>query len=185
MVGFSFQNENNFVSKLSGIIASECGYSPFQTSQIQICAALHDIGKQKIPKEILNKPGKLNNEEFEIMKTHTKLGAEMLARVQGELGIMARNTALYHHEWYNGNGYWGKRSGDLPFYVSIVSIADVFVALVCKRVYKPAWPPKQAVEYIQSQSGTQFEHKLARNFINIIKNDSRVPLLFGGKEDVI
>jgi putative two-component system response regulator len=140
---------------------------------------LHDVGKSGVPASILNKPGKLSAREFEIMKEHTRLGAEMLTSLQGDLGIMAQNIAEFHHEWYDGSkSYWGKRARDLPAYVSIVSICDVFTALVAKRPYKEPWPPKDAIAYIQNKAGTQFCPELVRVFTRMIRNDSRVPAIF-------
>ena len=176
------EHENRIVARLSEWFALERGIPTSAARQIRICAALHDVGKQKIPVEILNKPGKLTVQEFEIMKTHTTLGAEILRSVQGDLGVMVRETAQLHHERYDGSGYWGVSYSDLPVYVPIVSIVDVFVALVCRRVYKPAWPPNETLEYIESQIGTQFEPELARDFITLIKGDSRVPILFGERK---
>ena len=174
-------NEGRAVARLAEIMALEQGSSLATARQIRTAAALHDIGKQKIPASILNKPGKLTRQEFEVVKTHTVLGAKMLANFQGELGEMARITALYHHEWHNGCGYWGKRADTLPYYVSIIAIADVFTALICERPYKRAWPPGEVMEYIQNQSGTQFSPALVDFFLSMVRGDSRVPALFDGR----
>ena len=170
------------MAKLSEMFALRRGIQPSAARKIMITAALHDVGKQKIDKNIINKPGKLDAQEFEVMKTHTKLGAEMLSSVQGELGEMAQATALFHHEWYDGNGYWGRRSGDLPVYVPMVAIVDMFTALICKRAYKDAWPPNDALEYIKNQAGIQFCPELANDFVSLIRSDGSIPALFGGKK---
>ncbi len=174
-------NENKAVALLAEIVALEYGFYPDVAAQIKTAAILHDVGKQKIPDSILNKPGKLTEREFELIKTHTLLGAEILSTLKGSLGEMARQTALYHHEWWDGNGYWGKRTDELPCYIPIVSVADVFTALVCERPYKNAWPPEEALDYIQNQTGTQFSPALARVFIPLARNDSRVKALFDGR----
>jgi putative nucleotidyltransferase with HDIG domain len=173
-------NENKAVARLSELLALEMGVSPAKARQIKSAAALHDIGKQRIPPYVLNKPGKLDAHEFEIIKNHTKLGVEMLSSIQGALGEMATMTALYHHEWHNPSfgGYWGVPTGYLPDYVSIVSICDVAVALVSKRSYKEPWPPVEVLAYIQNQAGTQFSEELVGVFIPLILNDSRVPAIF-------
>jgi putative two-component system response regulator len=171
-------NENTAVGRLSGLLASAYGASPGTVRQIRAAAALHDVGKQKLPHDLLYRPGKLEPHEFEIIKTHTVLGAEMLESVQGGLGEMARNCCLWHHEWHNGNGYFGRRMGDLPFYLPFVAVADVFTALVSERVYKQAWPPKEAMDYLKRQSGTQFDPELVKVFLWMIENDSRVPAVF-------
>lgn len=171
-------NENKAVAKLTEITVLECGVHSTVAKRLRSAAALHDIGKQKIPDSILNKPGKLNAREFEVMKTHTVLGAKVLSSIQGELGFVARTVCQYHHEWYNGSGYWNKRTDELPTYVPIVSICDVFVALLSKRPYKHAWPPNEALDYIQNQAGTQFSPTLVRVFLSLIRNDSRIPAIF-------
>jgi len=174
-------NETKTVARLTEIIALECGVSSAAAKQIRTAAALHDVGKQKIPKSILNKPGKLTHQEFEIVKTHTVLGAKILNDIEGELGEMARIIAMYHHERYDGGGYWGRRTGELPVYVSITAIADVFTALVCARPYKQPWPPFEALAYIENQTGMQFDPALTAVFLPLARNDSRVSALYGGR----
>ena len=171
-------HEDKAVGRLTEIIALQCGVCSSKAKQIRTAATLHDIGKQRIPAEILNKPGKLDAHEFEIIKTHTTLGAEILVSIQGELGVMARECCLYHHEWFDGKGYWGRRIGDLPYYLQYVAISDVFAALISERPYKHAWPPAEAVQYIQSKAGTQFDPELVEVFLYLVRDDSRVKALF-------
>jgi putative two-component system response regulator len=102
----------------------------------------------------------------------------MLATVQGELGEAARLCSLMHHEWFNGGGYWKIPACFLPEFPSFVSIADVFTALIAVRPYKQAWPPEDALGYIQKQAGTQFCPELVNDFIWLIRNDKRVPAIF-------
>jgi putative two-component system response regulator len=134
-----------------------------------VAALLHDIGKQKIPAYILGKPGPLTAAEMDIMKTHTAHGAEMLANVQGELGATIRAVCLYHHERHDGGGYWGKQTSEVPAYVPLVSIADVFTALISERPYKKPWSVEAALEYIQKQAGAQFSRELAGDFLSLIQ----------------
>ncbi len=131
---------------------------------------MHDIGKQKIPEVLLNKPGPLTAAQFEVVKTHTKLGAEMLANIPGELGEAVRAVCLYHHEWHNGAGYWGKAAGEVPAYVPIVAIADVFTALISARPYKKPWTRLAALRFIHQQAGTQFSRELAQDFVALINS---------------
>jgi HD-GYP domain-containing protein (c-di-GMP phosphodiesterase class II) len=166
---------------LSEILALEKGIMPDVAKQIHQAATMHDVGKQKIPDSILNKPGKLTSEEFEIVKTHTFIGADMLKNLQGDFGIMVRACCEFHHEWYDGCGYWGRRIDDLPQYISYVAIADVFTALVSKRAYKDAWPPIEAMEYIQNKAGTQFNPELVSLFISLIQNNDCIPDAFIGE----
>lgn len=128
----------------------------FTKSDIQlICVAssLHDIGKMAIPDEIINKPGKLTPEEFEIMKTHSAQGAKMiqgLTEYKDERLIkFAYDICLYHHERYDGKGYpVGLKGEEIPIWAQIVSVADVFDALISERVYKPAYTPDKALDMI-------------------------------------
>ncbi len=161
-------------ARLAEMLAVRLGFSPKQTRQVRIAALLHDIGKQRIPAYILDKPGKLSRHEFEIMKTHTTLGAEMLAGVQGEIGTVIRDVCRLHHEWHNGAGYWGKGSAELPACVPVVAICDVFMALLSRRPYKQAWPLGTALDYIQNRAGTQFSRELANAFIALIKDEGGI-----------
>lgn len=171
-------NEERLVAQLSEIVACACGFSPDAARRLRTATALHDIGKIKISGSIRNKPGKLDSREFEVMKTHTKKGAEILSGIQGELGVMARTVCLYHHEWHDGGGYWGRFAYELPCYVPVVSISDVFVALVSERTYKPAWPQGEALAYIEKQAGTQFSPALVEVFLSLMWNGGRLPALF-------
>ena len=166
------------MAQLAALIAKAYGVRPAVARQIRAAAALHDIGKQKLPAEILNKPAKLEPYEFEIIKTHTVLGANMLVDMQGEEGEMARNCCLYHHEHFDGCGYWGRRTDDLPFYIPIISICDVALALLSKRPYKEPWSPEETLTHIKSIAGKQFSPELVEIFTWTIQNDNRVPAIF-------
>jgi HD-GYP domain-containing protein (c-di-GMP phosphodiesterase class II) len=178
-------NEDRAVAQLAEILALECGVHPITAGQIKIAAALHDIGKLLLPESILNKPTKLTAEEFEIMKTHTVLGAKLFShmRSDSELSEMVQNVCLYHHEfWDNSKGYWNRRTDNLPLYVPITAIADVYVALLHDRPYKPAWSQQDAMEYISKQAGTQFSPQLVKVFLSLIRNDCRIPaILYEGR----
>ncbi|HBA68420.1 MAG TPA: hypothetical protein DCZ40_03585, partial [Lachnospiraceae bacterium] len=132
-------------------------------SDMVIAAPLHDIGKIHIPDAVLNKPGKLTEEEFEIMKTHTTAGEELLTHAKAELGESGYlNTAVemaaYHHEWWNGKGYpYGISGEEIPLCARIMAVADVFDALTSKRCYKNAMPLEKAYAIIREESGTHFD----------------------------
>ena len=122
---------------------------------IALASALHDIGKIGIDEKILNKPGKLTAEEFEIMKSHTLIGASMLESLdayQDEVLVrIAIQICRWHHERYDGSGYPDGLKGDeIPISAQVVSIADVYDALVSERVYKKAFSHEKAIEMIQS-----------------------------------
>jgi HD-GYP domain-containing protein (c-di-GMP phosphodiesterase class II) len=177
-------NENKAVGMLSEIMALERGYTHAKARMIRKAATLHDIGKIKIDGSILNKDGRLNPHEFLVLKSHTWLGAKMLLSIQGELGEAARLCCLMHHEWHNGRGYWNMPACYLPEFISFVSIADVYTALITERPYKAACPMEGALGYIQNQAGTQFSPELVKDFVWLIRNDSRVQDIFFGKDDV-
>lgn len=134
-------------------------------------APLHDIGKIKIPDAILNKPGKLTVEEYDLMKTHTLEGKNILDRICDNVGesntlSIAAEMAAYHHEWWNGSGYPEKRVGDaIPLSARIMAIADVFDALVSKRSYKGPFAFDHAVSIIKEESGTHFDPVIVDAFL--------------------
>ncbi|MCR5301753.1 MAG: HD domain-containing protein [Lachnospiraceae bacterium] len=137
-------------------------------------APLHDVGKINIPDGVLNKPGKLTDEEYEIMKTHTTAGKEIMenaiSTIQGENYLKeARNMAAYHHERWDGKGYPEGLHGEvIPLSARIMAVADVFDALSSPRVYKPAFPFEKAISIIQEGAGTQFDPKCVEVFMEAL-----------------
>ncbi len=142
-----------------------------------VAAPLHDIGKIHIPDAILNKPGRLTEEEFAIMKTHTTAGEELLIHAKTELGESGYlNTAVemaaYHHEWWNGKGYpYGIDGEEIPLSARIMAVADVFDALTSKRCYKDAMPLTKAYAIIREESGTHFDPLVAEAFLACADDD--------------
>lgn len=142
-------------------------------SDMVVAAPLHDIGKIHIPDAVLNKPGKLTEEEFEIMKTHTTAGEELLTHAKKELGESGYlNTAVemaaYHHEWWNGKGYpYGISGEEIPLCARIMAVADVFDALTSKRCYKSAMPLEKAYAIIREESGTHFDPAVVEAFFAV------------------
>ena len=143
-------------------------------SDVEISAPLHDVGKINIPDAVLNKPGKLTDEEFAIMKTHTTAGKKIIEKaistLEGENYLKeARNMAAYHHERWDGKGYPEGLHGEvIPLSARVMSIADVFDALVSPRVYKPAFPLEKALSIIQEGAGTQFDPKCVEAFMDAL-----------------
>lgn len=141
-------------------------------SDMIIAAPLHDIGKIHISDIILNKPGKLTDEEFTIMKSHAATGRDMLKHAKNHLGessylSIAKDMAAYHHEWWNGKGYPdGIKGEDIPLCARIMAVADVFDALVSKRCYKNAMPLEKAYAIIQEESGTHFDPVVVEAFFD-------------------
>ena len=139
-------------------------------SDMVVAAPLHDIGKIHIPDAVLNKPGKLTEEEFEVMKTHSMEGEKLLTHAKAELGEsgylnMAVEMAAYHHEWWNGKGYpYGISGTEIPLCARIMAVADVFDALTSKRCYKKAMPLEKANAIIREESGTHFDPAVVEAF---------------------
>ena len=146
--------------------------TPKFMSDVVRSAPLHDVGKINISDSVLNKPGKLTDEEFAIMKTHTTAGKEILEKVistvQGESYLKeARNMAAYHHERWDGRGYPEGLHGEvIPLSARIMAVADVFDALASPRVYKPAFPLEKALAILQEGSGSQFDPKCVEAFLD-------------------
>lgn len=151
-----------------------------EIENIAIAATLHDIGKVGIPDNILNKPGRLTDEEYEIMKSHTIIGRETLEstysdKLSSEVLEYAKDITLHHHEKYDGTGYPEKLKGDDITIISrIMAIIDVYDALANDRVYKKAMPPEEVEEYIVSQSGIAFDPKLINVFLLAKDNLARI-----------
>lgn len=149
------------MSHYSRILALACGLNEHFAEDLQHAAPMHDIGKIGIPDHILLKPGKLTAEEFDIMRQHPLIGADILGDCAPGLMAMAKNVALYHHEKWDGTGYPASLKGDaIPIEARIVAIADVFDALTTKRPYKEAWTVEDAVAWLKGQSGTHFDPEL-------------------------
>ncbi|MHB9095634.1 MAG: HD-GYP domain-containing protein [Eubacteriales bacterium] len=141
------------------------GYSKIRLRELGIGALLHDVGKMRIPDEILNKRGPLTEKEFEEIKRHTILGYELLSE-HPDITSNAARISIQHHECYNGSGYpWGVRDEEVHEYSKIVAIADVYDALTADRVYKNAILPYEAMEIIIASSGYQFDPKTLRLFV--------------------
>lgn len=148
--------------------------TPKFMSDVVRSAPLHDVGKINIPDHVLNKPGKLTPEEYEIIKTHTTMGRKIMEKaistVEGENYLKeARNMAAYHHERWDGKGYPEGLHGEvIPLAARIMAVADVFDALASPRVYKPAFPLEKALSIIQEGAGTQFDPKCVEVFMEAL-----------------
>lgn len=148
--------------------------TPKFMSDVVRSAPLHDVGKINIPDHVLNKPGKLTDEEYEIIKTHTTAGRKIMEKaistVEGENYLKeARNMAAYHHERWDGKGYPEGLHGEvIPLAARIMAVADVFDALASPRVYKPAFPLEKALSIIQEGAGTQFDPKCVEVFMEAL-----------------
>ena len=153
------------VAEYSKIIAKELGMTDEQVQLIGLASTMHDVGKLIIPPEILDKPGRLTDEEFAIIKTHTTYGAALLSRVEGDVMQLSRTIALEHHERIDGKGYpLGKEGRATSPESRIVAVADVYDALTSRRSYKKPWDPQDAFNEIVKNAGTQFDINVIEAF---------------------
>ncbi len=156
------------VTVLSLILGIKIGLSLDQLRQLGYGALLHDIGKTKVPKDILNKSGTLTAEEMETMKKHTIWGFEIL-KAQGFLPYESCLVALQHHEKLNGTGYpYSLSSSEIHLFSKITAIADVYDALTSDRPYRDALLPHLALEYLMGGVDTYFDFNLVREFMKFI-----------------
>ena len=155
------------VAEYSKILALEYGLSESDAEVLKQASPMHDIGKVGIPDNILNKPGKLDKDEIEIMKTHSDLGYEMLKGSSRPLLKVAAILAHEHHEKWDGSGYpRGLKGEDINIYGRITAIADVFDALGSNRCYKKAWDDERVFELFRKQRGKHFDPKLVDIFFD-------------------
>ncbi|EKE75127.1 response regulator [Gallaecimonas xiamenensis] len=136
---------------------------------LKMAAPMHDVGKIGIPDAILQKPGKLDDAEWQVMQTHPAIGAEILKDDSSPLMTMACCIALTHHEKFDGSGYpAGLKGDDIPLEGRIVAVADVFDALTSQRPYKPAWTLEAALELLRKEAGHHFDPKVVAAFEAIV-----------------
>jgi response regulator RpfG family c-di-GMP phosphodiesterase len=151
----------NRVSKFSYLLALDYGLPEINARLLSSASPMHDIGKVGIPDAILLKPGKLTEEEFEVMKTHAQIGHNIFSTSKRSLLQAASVIALDHHEKWDGSGYPnGKKGDDIHIYGRITAVADVFDALYHNRCYKPAWPIDNIVSLFKEQRGIHFDPAL-------------------------
>lgn len=154
------------VAEYTEVLCQSLGYSEEDSWKISLASMMHDVGKIMIPEEILEKPGRLTKEEFEVVKRHILFGKQMLETSPGELFHISTDIAYQHHEKWDGNGYIGIKGEEIAPYARCVALADVFDALVSRRAYKNPWSPQEAYEEILSQKGKQFDPKVVDAFVD-------------------
>jgi putative two-component system response regulator len=163
--GLHIQRIGHYCARL----ARALGLDEDQCELLQNASRMHDIGKIGIPDGILLKPGKLEPKEWEIMKTHPGIGAEILSGNGSKLVTTAREIALTHHEKWDGSGYpAGLKGEEIPLSGRIVCVCDVFDALISRRPYKEPWPLDKAVAEIRRGSGAQFDPALVEVFLRAL-----------------
>ncbi|WAH36945.1 HD domain-containing phosphohydrolase [Alicyclobacillus dauci] len=163
------------VGEWAGEVARAMGLADREVELIQAAAQLHDIGKIGIPDEVLMKPGRFVEEEFEQMKQHTKIGAEILAGSRFPVLQQAEAIALYHHEKWDGTGYpYGRKGEEIPLAGRIVSLVDFFDALTHTRPYKDSWSVEEAVDEIKRQEGRHFDPAVVKAFMQVLNERTGV-----------
>jgi putative two-component system response regulator len=146
------------MSLYSSQIGEKLGLASNEVQNILYVAPMHDVGKIGIPDSILMKPGKLTEKEFEIMKTHTTIGAKILTNSKAEILNLAEKVALSHHEKWNGKGYPQGLSGDkIPLLGRIIGLADTFDALTSRRPYKDPYSVEMALDIIKKEREEHFD----------------------------
>ena len=157
------------VGQMSALIAKHIGLPDAQVSLIRRAAPLHDVGKIGIPDSILLKLGRLTKEEFDIVKTHTVIGARILSGSKFPIMRLAEEIAFSHHERWDGDGYAGIARDAIPLAGRIVAVADVFDALTQQRPYKEAWPVEEAMAEIDRERQRQFDPTLVDAFLQVLE----------------
>ena len=154
------------MSHFSKVLALAAGFSEAAAEELLNAAPMHDVGKIGIPDAVLRKPGKLDEQEWAVMRQHVEIGAQIIGEHASGLLRTAQRIALSHHEKWDGSGYPNGLSGeDIPLEGRIVAIADVFDALTSVRPYKAAWSVEDAVRLLQEESGRHFDPQLVELFI--------------------
>lgn len=162
------QGHSARVANYTLLLAQKLGMSERESKYAYYAGVLHDIGKCYVPDEVLKKPGKLTDEEFAIIKSHTTYGEKMLRGIKSIPGIM--DGAYYHHEKYNGKGYpTGRKGEEIPFIARIICVADSFDAMNSSRCYRKNLTKEYILNEISSNKGTQFDPDVAEAMLLLIK----------------
>lgn len=157
------------VSKYACSIAKSYGLDDFQTEILLHATPMHDVGKIGISENIINKQGKLTDEEYTEMKRHCEIGNEILGEGVDEIMSAAKTVALQHHEKWDGSGYPSGLAGEqINVFARIVAVADVFDALTTKRSYKDAWNNEQAIDLIIHERSKHFDPKIVDAFLDVL-----------------
>ena len=159
------------VGQMAALLARQVGLPDSQVALIRRAAPLHDVGKIGIPDSILLKLGRLTEEEFVVVRTHTTIGARILSGSRFPILRLAEEIAFSHHERWDGEGYAGIPRDSIPLAGRIVAVADVFDALTQKRPYKAAWALEDAVAEIDRQRSRQFDPMLVDAFLRVIEQE--------------
>lgn len=162
-------NHIHRMSRYCAKVAEKLNFSKEEVEHIRFATPMHDVGKIGIPDRIILKNGRLTRKEFEIVKKHTIIGAEILQNSKARILKLARDIALYHHEKWDGTGYpEGLKGEAIPVHARIVALCDIFDALTSKRPYKSSYPVDVSCEIIKKGKGTHFDPALTDIFLSSI-----------------
>ena len=185
---FAFAELSESKSKMTGehirrvaeymkVLGKASGFTTDYVEKLAVAAMMHDIGKLMIPEEILDKPDRLTDEEFAIMKSHVLYGEALLAKCPGEIMQIAKTIALQHHERWDGSGYLGMKGEEIAYISRLMAVCDVFDALTSERYYKGSWSLEDTYNEIVKNSGKQFDPDVVKlfeenfeEFITILKS---------------
>lgn len=150
-------------------LARACGWAPERCDLLELAAPMHDTGKLGVPQAILRKPGPLDPQEWEVMRTHPQVGFDILSKSQAPVFQLAAEVSLRHHEKWHGSGYPDGLMGTaIPQSARIVALADVFDALSMKRPYKEAWSIEKIKQHLLADAGKHFDPELILVFMHIL-----------------
>jgi putative two-component system response regulator len=165
------------MSHYSALIAKKIGLPAHEALNIFYAAPMHDVGKIGIPDTIISKPSRLTIDEFDLMKKHTVIGAEILDNSKSDILMIARQIALSHHEKWNGSGYpYGLERDKIPLSARIAALADTFDVLTSKRSYKDPYPMSIAIDIIKNERGKHFDPEVVDVFEKNLKEMSEITI---------
>ncbi|MGN0155570.1 MAG: HD-GYP domain-containing protein [Lachnospiraceae bacterium] len=153
------------VAEYMRVLGEASGFTTDYVDKLSVASMMHDIGKLMISEEILDKPDKLTDEEYAIMKNHVLYGEALLAKCPGDIMQIAKTIALEHHERWDGSGYLGMKGEDISYISRLMAVCDVFDALTSQRYYKEGWSLEDTYNEIVNHSGTQFDPDVVQLFV--------------------
>ena len=169
------QGHSRRVSEYSSMIAERAGKSAQECEEIRLIGLLHDVGKIGIPSAIINKAGKLTDDEFQIMKKHPLIGRDILDKIT--IDTKLRIGACYHHERYDGNGYpFGLKGNEIPEIARIIAVADAYDAMTSKRSYRDSLQQSKVREELEKGLGKQFDPIFGQIMIDLVNEDKEYKL---------
>lgn len=162
------------VAEYMRILGTASGFTTDYVDKLSVASMMHDIGKLMIPEEILDKPDKLTDEEYAIMKNHVLYGEALLSKCPGDIMQIAKTIALEHHERWDGSGYLGMKGNEISYISRLMALCDVFDALTSQRYYKDGWSVEETYKEIVRLSGKHFDPDVVQLFVDNFDEFKRV-----------